>query len=95
MLAEHEDGLLAEQLLADACAREQIAPTPLTVHADRGAPMTSKVVADLLLDIGVARSHSRPSVSHDNPYSEAQFKTMKYGPPIPTALPVWPTPRPG
>ena len=47
------------------------------MHADRGAPMTSKLVAELLLDLGVMRSHSRPSVSNDNPYSEAQFKTMK------------------
>jgi putative transposase len=78
-VAEREDALLAEQLIADACDREAIAPTQLTLHADRGAPMTSKTVAELLLDLGVAKSHSRPTVSNDNPYSEAQFKTMKYG----------------
>jgi putative transposase len=79
-LAEREDASLAEVLIADACTREGIGPQQLTVHADRGAPMTSKLVAELVLDLGVTRSHRRPSVSNDNPYSEAQFKTMKYGP---------------
>ncbi len=83
LLATHEEALLAEQVLAGACLREGIAPDQLTIHADRGAPMTSKVVADLLVDLGVCRSHSRPTVSNDNPYSEAQFKTMKYGPTYP------------
>lgn len=83
LLADREDALLAEQLLANACAREGIAPQHLTIHADRGAPMTSKAVSELLLDLGVSRSHSRPTVSNDNPYSEAQFKTMKYGPTYP------------
>ena len=83
LVAEHEDANLAEVLIADACTREGIGPHQLTVHADRGAPMTSKLVAELLLDLGVTRSHSRPSVSNDNPYSEAQFKTMKYGPSYP------------
>jgi len=83
MVADREDASLAEVLIADACTREGIAPQQLTVHADRGAPMTSKLVAELLLDLGVTRSHSRPSVSNDNPYSEAQFKTMKYGPSYP------------
>jgi len=83
LLADHEDAALAEQLIADACTCEGIGSHQLTIHADRGAPMTSKLVADLLLDLGVTRSHSRPSVSNDNPYSEAQFKTMKYGPTYP------------
>jgi putative transposase len=83
LVAEREDASLAEVLIADACTREAIEPQQLTVHADRGAPMTSKLVAELLLDLGVTRSHSRPSVSNDNPYSEAQFKTMKYGPSYP------------
>src|SRR5215213_1448247 len=83
MVAEREDARLAELLIADACTREGIGPQQLTVHAYRGAPMTSKLVAELLLDLGVTRSHSRPSVSNDNPYSEAQFKTMKYGPSYP------------
>jgi putative transposase len=83
LVAEHEHAELAEHLLADACDREGIMPQQLTVHADRGAVMTSKTVADMLLDLGVERSHSRPSVSNDNPYSESQFKTMKYGPTYP------------
>lgn len=83
LLADREDARLAERLIADACTREGIEPQQLTVHADRGAPMTSKLVAELLLDLGVTRSHSRPSISNDNPYSEAQFKTMKYGPSYP------------
>ncbi len=83
LLADREDALLAERVLAGACQREGIAPDHLTIHADRGAPMTSKVVADLLVDLGVRRSHNRPHVSNDNPYSEAQFKTMKYGPTYP------------
>src|SRR6266496_991838 len=82
-VADREDASLAERLIADACTREGIGPQQLTVHADRGAPMTSKLVAELLLDLGVTRSHSRPAVSNDNPYSEAQFKTMKYGPTYP------------
>lgn len=80
LLAEREDADLAEALIAESCAREGIAAQQLTLHADRGAPMTSKTVAELLIDLGVARSHSRPTVSNDNPYSESQFKTMKYGP---------------
>ena len=83
LVAEREDARLAELLIADACTQEGIGPQQLTVHADRGAPMTSKLLAELLLDLGVTRSHSRPSVSNDNPYSEAQFKTMKYGPSYP------------
>jgi transposase InsO family protein len=79
LIAEREDAELAELLIAESCAREGIAPQQLTLHADRGAPMTSKTVAELLIDLGVARSHSRPRVSNDNPYSESQFKTMKYG----------------
>lgn len=79
LVAEREDALLAEQLLADACAREGIGWQELVIHADRGAPMTSKTVSELLVDLGVSRSHSRPRVSNDNPYSEAQFKTLKYG----------------
>jgi putative transposase len=79
LIAEREDAALAEVLIAESCAREGIVPQQLTLHADRGAPMTAKSVAELLLDLGVTRSHSRPSVSNDNPYSESQFKTMKYG----------------
>jgi len=83
MIAEREAAELAEALIAERGIREQIAPQQLTIHADRGAAMTSKTVAQLLSDLGVAKTHSRPSVSNDNPYSEAQFKTLKYHPSYP------------
>lgn len=78
-----EDSALAEALVADAYRREGVQPYQLTLHADRGAPMTSKLLADLLVDLNVTQSHSRPTISDDNPYSESQFKTMKYGPTYP------------
>jgi hypothetical protein len=83
LLDRREEAALAEALIAESCHREGIQANQLTLHADRGAPMTSKTLAELLLDLGVAQSHSRPSISDDNPYSEAQFKTMKYGPSYP------------
>ena len=83
MLAEGESARLAEKLIAESCERQKIQPGQLTVHADRGAAMTSKPVALLLADLGVTKSHSRPHVSNDNPYSEAQFKTLKYRPGFP------------
>jgi putative transposase len=83
LLAQRESARLAEQLIAESCERQGIRPGQLTVHADRGAAMTSKPVALLLADLGVTKSHSRPHVSNDNPYSEAQFKTMKYRPDFP------------
>jgi transposase InsO family protein len=83
MLAERENGAHAERLFADAIARHRIAPGALTVHADRGSPMKSKDLADLFADLGVARSFSRPHVSDDNAFSEAQFKTLKYQPDYP------------
>jgi putative transposase len=76
-----EDSLLATDFIAEAIDRN--GATPHTVHADRGTSMTSKPVAQLLVDLGVARSHSRPHVSNDNPYSESQFKTLKYCPAFP------------
>ncbi len=79
-VAATESAQLAVELIA-AAAREHGAPH--AVHADRGTSMTSKPVAQLLVDLGVARSHSRPHVSNDNPYSEAQFKTLKYAPAFP------------
>ena len=81
LVAEGESGELAEQLIADAIARNGAAPGAL--HADRGGAMTSKPVAQLLVDLGVDRSHSRPRVSNDNPFSESQFKTLKYFPTFP------------
>ena len=84
MIAECESAALAEELISQTCARQGIQRGQLTVHADRGSAMTSKPVALLLADLGVTKTHSRPHVSNDNPYSEAQFKTMKYRPDYPT-----------
>jgi putative transposase len=83
MIALCERAELAEAFIAETCEREQIAPQQLTLHADRGSAMTSKCVAQLLVDLGVAKTHSRPHVSDDNPFSEAQFKTTKYHPTFP------------
>lgn len=83
LLAERESGTLAELLIADACTKQQIARDQLTIHADNGGPMIAKPVALLMTDLGVQSSHSRPHVSNDNPFSEAQFKTMKYQPDYP------------
>jgi putative transposase len=83
MVAPRETAELAKHLIATSCARQGIVRDQLTVHADRGSSMTSKPVALLLADLGVTKTHSRPSVSNDNPYSEAQFKTLKYRPDFP------------
>lgn len=83
LIAEREDALLAEAMIAETCTKEGIVPEQLTIHADRGSAMTSKVVAQLLADLGVTKTHSRPYVSNDNPFSEAQFKTLKYRPSYP------------
>ena len=80
MVATREASRLAKRLIKEACTMQDIAPGELTIHADRGASMTSKSVAFLLADLGVTKSHSRPHVSDDNPYSESQFKTLKYRP---------------
>ena len=82
-LAMRESAALAEALISQSCERQRIRPGQLTVHADRGAAMISKSVALLLADLGVTKSHSRPHVSNDNPFSEAQFKTLKYRPEFP------------
>ena len=83
MIAERETAELAEAFIAETCAKEGIVPGTLTLHADRGSAMTSKCVAHLLADLGVVKTHSRPQVSNDNPFSEAQFKTVKYHPSCP------------
>lgn len=83
MVALREAAELAEQLIADTIAKQHIVPGTLTLHADRGSSMRSKPVAALLIDLEVARTHSRPHVSDDNPYSESQFKTLKYRPEFP------------
>ena len=83
MVATRESAELAKRLVRDACQREGIEENQLTLHADRGAAMIAKSLALLLADLGVTQSHSRPHVSDDNPYSEAQFKTLKYQPAFP------------
>ena len=80
MGAHRESAALAERLIAETIAKQGVAGRGLGIHADRGASMTSKPVALLLADLGVTKTHSRPHVSNDNPYSEAQFKTLKYRP---------------
>jgi transposase InsO family protein len=81
LVAHAEDAVVAKDFLADAVARNLV--TPQTIHADRGGSMTSRPVSELMTDLGVVRSHSRPRCSNDNPYSEAQFKTLKYVPEFP------------
>ena len=83
MIAHHESATLAKKLIAETCTRQRIDPGALTLHADRGSSMTSKSVAFLLADLGVTKTHSRPHVSDDNPFSEANFKTLKYRPDFP------------
>jgi len=83
MIARAERAHLAERLLGDTITKQGVARDQLTIHADRGSSMASKPVAHLLADLGVTKSHSRPHVSNDNPYSEAQFKTLKYRPEFP------------
>ena len=82
-VAAAETGELAKEFIDTAIAGQDVKSGQLTLHADRGSSMTSKPVAQLLVDLGVARSHSRPHVSNDNPYSEAGFKTLKYCPAFP------------
>jgi len=83
LIADRESGALAERLIAETCAKQQIDRDQLTIHADNGGPMIAKPVALLMSDLGVTPSHSRPHVSNDNPFSEAQFKTLKYQPNFP------------
>ena len=82
-VAASEDSEIAKTLIAEAIATQGVGRDQLTLHADRGTSMTSKTVAQLLEDLGVTRTHSRPHVSDDNPYIEAHFKTLKY-------CPAWP-----
>jgi putative transposase len=83
LLAERECEELAKQLVRETCEKQHIPLGQLTLHADHGSAMTAKPLALLLSDLGVVKSHSRPRVADDNPYSEAQFKTMKYRPDYP------------
>ena len=83
MVAQKESAELAKHLLSESCHKQNIEPEQLIIHSDRGSSMTSKPVAFLLADLGVTKTHSRPYVPNDNPYSEAQFKTLKYRPDFP------------
>jgi len=83
MVAPRESAELAKRLIADTCEKQDIQPGQLTIHADRGSSMRSKPVAFLLADLAVIKSHSRPYVSDDNPYSESHFRTLKYRPDFP------------
>jgi putative transposase len=83
MVAERESAELAKKLIEATIEKEGIEPGQLTIHADRGSSMKSKEVALLLSDLGVTKTHSRPHVSNDNPFSEAHFKTVKYRPDFP------------
>jgi putative transposase len=83
MVAYRESAELAKRLIEESCKKQQIQPGQLTLHADRGTSMRSKPVAFLLGDLGVTKTHSRPHVSDDNPFSESQFRTLKYRPEFP------------
>ena len=83
LLADCETAALARLLIAETCDRQGVEPGQLILHADRGSAMKSKPVAQLLADLGVTKTHSRPHVSDDNPFSESQFKTLKYRPEFP------------
>ena len=83
MVATEERAALAERLLADSIRKQGVDRDQLIIHADRGSSMASKPVALLLADLGVTKTHSRPHCPHDNPFSEAQFKTLKYRPEFP------------
>jgi putative transposase len=83
MMASRETAVWAQKLIQDTIEKQNIQPGQLTIHADRGPSMKSKPVAFLLSDLGVTKTHSRPQISDDNPYSEAQFKTLKYRPDFP------------
>lgn len=83
MVAHRESASLAKRLIEESYAKQNIQSGALTIHADRGPSMKSKMLAHLLSDLGVTKTHSRPYVSNDNPYSEAQFKTLKYSPAFP------------
>ena len=83
LIAERESAELAKRLIAESCMRQNIEPGQLIIHSDRGPAMISKTMAQTMGTLGVTKSHSRPHVSDDNPFSEAQFKTLKYRPDFP------------
>ncbi len=87
LIAPKENAILAEGLILESCLNQGIERGQLTIHADRGSAMTSKTVSQLMADLGITRTHSRPHVSNDNPFSESHFKTMKYHSSFPKTLP--------
>jgi putative transposase len=84
LIADREKSEIATHLIETTCERQRVDPKKLTIHSDRGSSMNSKLVADLLIELGVVKSLNRPHVSNDNPYSESQFKTLKYRPEFPS-----------
>jgi putative transposase len=85
-VATRESAAVYQQLVAACCKDQGVVPEQLTIHSDRGSPMTAKSTALLYIDLGIAKSHSRPYTSNDNPYSEANFRTLKYRPDMPDQL---------
>jgi putative transposase len=83
LLADSEQAGLAKRLIAESYRKQGLSPGQVSLHADRGTAMTAKATSQLLADLGIAESHSRPRVSNDNPFSESQFKTIKYRPGFP------------
>lgn len=83
LIAETENAGLAVRLIAESCDKHGVLPDQLTLHADRGTAMTAKATSQLMSDLGIVESHSRPHISDDNPFSESQFKTLKYRPEFP------------
>jgi putative transposase len=83
LLAERECSQLAARLIRETCVKQNVPADQLTIHSDRGPAMKSQTVAQLLAALGVVKSHSRPRISNDNPFSESQFKTLKYQPEFP------------
>ncbi len=97
MVAAEENARLAQRLIEATCLKQGIGPHQLTIHADRGAPMRSKLVAELFSDLNIGASHSRPRVSNDNPFSEAQFRTVQIPPGVPRSIRLprtWPQHQP-
>ena len=85
-VAPRESAAVAQELIKACCTQQGVARDQLTIHADRGSPMVAKSTALLYIDLGIAKSHSRPHTSNDNPYSESNFRTMKYRPEMPEQL---------
>jgi putative transposase len=83
MIATAESSQWAQELISVTCAKQGIVPEQLTLHSDRGSAMKANTIADLLERLGVSKSHTRPHTPNDNPFSEAQFKTLKYQPTFP------------